>query len=69
MVGGERVPVRAIYGSPYYIDPTCKYAGLANHLPRFKDGTGAELRRFRFLKFTHLPVHKDLELKKRIAAD
>jgi phage/plasmid-associated DNA primase len=69
LVSGERVPVRAIYGSPYYIDPTCKYAGLANHLPRFKDGTGAELRRFRFLKFTHLPVHKDLELKKRIAAE
>lgn len=69
LVSGERVPVRAIYGSPYYIDPTCNYAGLTNHLPRFREGTGAELRRFRFLKFTHLPTHKDLELKKRIAAE
>jgi P4 family phage/plasmid primase-like protien len=69
LVSGERVPVRPIYASPYYIDPTCKYAGLTNHLPRFKDGTGAELRRLRFLKFTHLPVNKDLELKKRVAAE
>jgi len=69
LVSGERVPVRAIYGSPYYVDPTCKYAGLTNHLPRFKDGTGAELRRFRFLKFTHLPIYKDLELKKRVATE
>jgi phage/plasmid-associated DNA primase len=69
LVSGERVPVRAIYGAPYYIDPTCKYVGLTNHLPRFKDGTGAELRRFRFLKFTHVPIHKDLDLKKRVAAE
>jgi P4 family phage/plasmid primase-like protien len=69
LVSGERVPVRAIYGSPYYVDPTCKYVGLTNHLPRFKDGTGAELRRFRFLKFAHLPANKDLQLKKRVAAE
>lgn len=69
LVSGERVPVRAIYGSPYYVDPTCKYVGLTNHLPRFKDGTGAELRRFRFLKFAHLPLNKDLQLKKRVATE
>ena len=69
LVSGERVPVRAIYGSPYYVDPTCKYVGLTNHLPRFKDGTGAELRRFRFLKFAHLPANKDLQLKKRVAEE
>ena len=69
LVSGERVPVRAIYGKPYYIDPTCKYVGLTNHLPRFKDGIGAELRRLRFLKFSHLPAEKDLELKKRVAAE
>jgi phage/plasmid-associated DNA primase len=69
LVSGERVPVRAIYGSPYYIDPTCKYVGLTNHLPRFKDGTGAELRRLRFLKFNQLPLIKDLQLKKRVATE
>jgi P4 family phage/plasmid primase-like protien len=69
LVSGERIPVRAIYNSPYYIKPTCKYAFLTNHLPRFKDGTGAELRRLRFLKFTHVPAQKDLALKKHVATE
>lgn len=69
LVSGERIPVRAIYSSPYYIKSTCKYAFLTNHLPRFKDGTGAELRRLRFLKFAQVPAKKDLALKKRVAAE
>lgn len=69
LVSGERVSVRSIYSTPFYIKPTCKYAFLTNHLPRFKDGTGAELRRLRFLKFAHVPSQKDLELKRRIAAE
>jgi P4 family phage/plasmid primase-like protien len=69
LVSGETVSVRPIYRAPFYIKPTCKYAFLTNHLPRFKDGSGAELRRLRFLKFAHVPEEKDLQLKKRVAAE
>lgn len=69
LVSGERVPVRPIYAAPYYIKPTCKYAFLTNHLPRFRDGTDAELRRLYFLKFNQIPKTKDLELKKQIALE
>jgi phage/plasmid-associated DNA primase len=69
LVSGERVSVRGIYCPPFYIRPTCKYAFLTNHLPRFKDGTDAELRRLYFLKFAKIPEKKDLELKKQIASD
>jgi phage/plasmid-associated DNA primase len=69
LVSGETVPVRPIYQAPFYIKPTCKYAFLTNHLPRFKDGSGAELRRLRFLKFAYVPAKKDLRLKKQVATE
>jgi P4 family phage/plasmid primase-like protien len=68
-ISGETVPVRPIYRAPYNIKPTCKFAFLTNHLPRFKHGSGAELRRLYFLKFAHVPSQKDLELKKEIAKE
>jgi phage/plasmid-associated DNA primase len=59
----------AFADEPFEIKTTCKFSFLANHIPRFKSGTDAELRRLRFLKFTQLPAKKDLILKDRIATE
>jgi phage/plasmid-associated DNA primase len=42
---------------------------LANSLPRFKHGTQAEVRRLRFVRFTHRPDKPDVTLKPKVAAD
>jgi P4 family phage/plasmid primase-like protien len=69
LVSGEIVSVRPIYRAPYDIRTTCKFAFLTNHLPRFKDGSGAELRRLYFIKFAQIPDQKNLELKKEVAKE
>jgi putative DNA primase/helicase len=45
---------------------TCKLWFLANNLPRFKHGTGAEVRRLRFLNFNRKPSKPDNSLKHRL---
>ena len=53
LVSGEPVEARPIYGEPFTMQTSCKLWCLANGLPRFKHGTGAELRRVRFIRFDH----------------
>ena len=67
---GASMEVRGIYGKPYTMQGYhVKLVFLGNHLPRFKSGTDAELRRCRFLHFMHSPAQKDPTLKTRIAAE
>jgi phage/plasmid-associated DNA primase len=42
---------------------------LANSLPRFKNGTEAEVRRLRFVRFDYKPLRPDPTLKTKIEAD
>lgn len=69
IVSGERVEARPIYGRPIAMRTPVKLLFLSNSIPRFKNGTGAELRRLRFLHFTVVPPVKDASLKDRIRAE
>jgi P4 family phage/plasmid primase-like protien len=65
LISGEEFMARNIYGKPFVMSTVCKLLFLTNHLPRFKSGTNAELRRLRFLRFENMPI-VDTTLKSRI---
>jgi P4 family phage/plasmid primase-like protien len=70
LVGGEPTRVREIRGQPYDMcDYTVKLVFLTNHMPRFKAGTDAELKRIKFLAWKNVPTVEDPELKPAIAAE
>lgn len=69
LVTGETMNVRAIYRDPEDMTTTCKFMFLSNNLPRFKDGTDAELRRLRILHFNQKPKNLDPKLKEKLAAE
>jgi P4 family phage/plasmid primase-like protien len=69
LVTGETMNVRAIYRDPEDMTTTCKFMFLSNNLPRFKDGTDAELRRLRMLHFHKKPKNIDAKLKEKLAAE
>ncbi len=69
IVSGEPVEARPIYGQPFTMQTTCKLWFLANGLPRFKNGTEAELRRTRFIRFDRKPAVKDVTLKARLLGE
>jgi len=69
LVSGEPIEARPIYGQPFTMQTSCKLWFLANGLPRFKNGTDAELRRTRFIRFDRQPAVKDVTLKSRLLAE
>jgi putative DNA primase/helicase len=69
LVSGEPIEVRPIYGAPFKMQTTAKLWFLANGLPRFKNGSDAELRRMRFLLFNQKPVAQNPNLKERLKAE
>lgn len=69
IVSGEPVEARPIYGSPFTMQTGCKLWFLANGLPRFKNGTQAELRRTRFIRFNRKPANEDVTLKAQALAE
>jgi putative DNA primase/helicase len=69
IVSGEPVETRPIYGEPFTMQTGCKLWFLANGLPRFKNGTEAELRRTRFIRFDKRPAVLDVTLKTRLQAE
>lgn len=69
IVSGEPVEARPIYGKPFKMRSTCKLWFLSNNLPRFKNGTDAELRRVRFLKFDQVPDEVDRTLKNKLSKE
>ena len=66
LVSGESIEVRPIYKESFTMKTTCKFWFLANHLPRFKHGSGAEIRRIRFVEFLNIPSTVDTTLKTRL---
>ncbi len=69
LISGEEVMARNIYGKPFVMSTLCKFLFLTNHLPRFKHGTDAELRRLRFLRFEKKVAAVDTTLKSRICQE
>ena len=69
IVSGEPVEARPIYGSPFRMRTNCKLWFLSNNLPRFKNGTDAELRRVRFLKFDEVPAEVDRKLINKLTVE
>jgi P4 family phage/plasmid primase-like protien len=66
LVSGESIEVRPIYKEAFTMKTTCKFWFLANHLPRFKHGSGAEIRRIRFVEFLKVPEVIDTSLKDKL---
>jgi P4 family phage/plasmid primase-like protien len=66
LVSGERFTARPIYGRPFEMSSHATLVFLANDLPRFKNGTDAEMRRLRFVKFNQKPDKIDVTLKERL---
>lgn len=69
LVSGESLEARPIYHAPFTMHTHCKFWFLANNLPRFKNGTDAELRRMRFLRFEMKPEKPDVLLKQKLEAE
>ncbi len=69
LVSGEPIEARPIYDHPFTMRPHCKLWFLANSIPRFRNGTEAELRRMRFLRFESKPTKPDVLLKKKLTAE
>jgi P4 family phage/plasmid primase-like protien len=69
LVSGEMFTARPIYGRPFEMASTATMVFLANSLPRFKNGTEAEVRRLRFVRFDYKPLRPDPTLKTKIEAD
>jgi hypothetical protein len=70
LVGGEGLEVRSIYGRPFTMrDYVAKLVFLTNHLPRFRSGTDAELRRIQFVSWKHVPAEPDPNLLDMVARD
>jgi P4 family phage/plasmid primase-like protien len=69
MVSGETFTARPIYGKPFEMRSTATLVFLANSLPRFKNGTNAEVRRLRFIRFGNQVTNPDVKLKAQIAQD
>lgn len=69
IVSGERVQVRPIYRDSDVMQSTAKLMFLANTLPRFSDGTDAETRRLKIIRFDQKPTTPDVTLKQRLTAE
>ncbi len=63
IVSGEPFEARPIYCPPFTMTTFPKLWFLANSIPRFRNGTDAELRRARFIVFCVKPVTPDPRLK------
>jgi P4 family phage/plasmid primase-like protien len=66
IVSGEPLEARPIYCPPFTMRTHAKLWFLANNLPRFKNGTSAELRRTKFIRFDKKPAKIDVTLKSRL---
>ncbi len=69
IVSGETFQAREIYGRPAPVTSTVKLWFLSNHMPRFRNGTDAELRRMRLLHFNNPPAVIDRALKAKLRAE
>jgi P4 family phage/plasmid primase-like protien len=69
LVSGESIDVDRKYRDSISLRSTCKFMFSANHLPRFKTGTDAELRRLLFLRFAKQVHNPDETLKDRIRSE
>jgi P4 family phage/plasmid primase-like protien len=68
LVSGERIVVRRIYGAPFEMRNCATLVFLANSFPRFRNGTDAEVRRIRFVRFECKPQNPNVRLKERLKA-
>lgn len=66
IISGEPFEARPIYSPPFTMTTFPKLWFLANNIPRFKNGTDAELRRARFVVFGVKPEKPDVSLKARL---
>jgi phage/plasmid-associated DNA primase len=66
LVSGEALEADRKYRDSISLRATCKLWFNANHLPRFRKGTDAELRRLRFIRFDRKVSQPDETLQDKI---
>lgn len=69
LVSGDTMLTRQIYCKPSLMTATCKLVFLTNHMPRFRGGSHAEMRRLRILRFDRKPPVEDPFLGAKIKAE
>ncbi len=69
LVSGDTMLTRQIYCKPSLMTATCKLVFLTNHMPRFRGGSHAEMRRLRILRFDRKPTVEDPFLGAKIKAE
>jgi P4 family phage/plasmid primase-like protien len=69
LVSGEAFDADRKYKESISLKTSCKLWFNANHLPKFKAGTDAELRRLYFLRFRQKVQNRDVALKDKIRAE
>jgi phage/plasmid-associated DNA primase len=69
LVSGEGLDADRKFRDSISLRTSCKFWFNANHLPRFRKGTDAELRRLHFLRFDRKAPRRDETLKERIKTE
>jgi P4 family phage/plasmid primase-like protien len=69
LVSGESIDADRKFRDSISLLTGCKFWFNANHLPKFKAGTDAELRRLHFLRFGQKVQERDETLKDRIKTE
>jgi P4 family phage/plasmid primase-like protien len=69
LVSGEGIDADRKFRDSISLRASCKLWFNANHLPRFKSGTDAELRRLYFIGFRQKIKKRDVTLKERVKAE
>ncbi len=70
IIGGESLEARSPYGKPFTMaDYMAKLVFCSNHLPRFKSGGDAELKRLKFVPWTVRPRKEEPSLQLRITKE
>lgn len=67
LVSGEPITARPIGRAPVEVRTTAKLLFSGNHLPRFKQGSDAEVRRMRIINFSTAPAEPDILLGRTLA--
>jgi putative DNA primase/helicase len=66
LVSGESIDADRKYRDSITLNSTCKLWFNANHLPKFKSGTDAELKRLSFIRFANKVLIRDERIKESI---
>jgi putative DNA primase/helicase len=71
LVSGEAIETDRIYRDAVTIKSDCKYCLLSNHMPKYADGSNAEIRRTRIIEYSNTfeGDYKDVKLAEKLKGE